>query len=137
MRHVQLVEARSARAIRLAHVLDAGTPRRGEAVGQAQLAGNFGDGRLAGGVVDLVDADGGEPDGCGDGVSEDGCAGVAVVGVDELVGDYAVAVEGLAVCEVCVGLAGVGGGVEPASLAEFLFGLFFEFGRVYVVVLCS
>lgn len=40
-----------------------------------------------------------------------GC--VALVGVDELVGDYAVAVEGLAVGKVRVGHAGVGGGVEP------------------------
>lgn len=38
---------------------------------------------------------------------------VAVVGVDELVGDYAVAVEGLAVGEVRVGHACVGGGVVP------------------------
>lgn len=53
-------------------------------------------------MVDFVYADGGEADGCGDGVAEDGCAGVALVGVDELVWDYAVSVEGLAVCEVGV-----------------------------------
>lgn len=46
-------------------------------------------------------------------VSENGGAGVAEVGVDELTGDDLMAVECLAVSEVGVGLAGVRGGVEP------------------------
>lgn len=46
-------------------------------------------------------------------MAEDFCSGVAGVRVDELVGDYAVAVEGLPVGEVRVGQACVGRGVVP------------------------
>lgn len=83
-------------------------------------------------MVDLVDADGREADGRGDGVVEDRGSCVAVVGVDELVGDYAVPEEGLPVDEVCVGLACVGGGVVPAAFAELFFGSFFELDGVWV-----
>lgn len=51
-------------------------------------------------------------------MAEDGGRGVAEVGVDQLTRDNAVTVEGLTVREVGVGLAGVGGGVVPASLGE-------------------
>jgi hypothetical protein len=51
-------------------------------------------------VVDFVDADRCEPDGRRYTVPEDLGRCVAEVRVDELVGDYAVAVEGLSVCEV-------------------------------------
>lgn len=49
-------------------------------------------------------------------MAEDGGFRVAFVGVDEHAGDDTVAVEGLSVCEVRVGLAGVGGGVEPEHM---------------------
>ena len=67
-------------------------------------------------MVDLVDADGREADGCCEAVAEESAGGVALVGVDELAGDQAVAVEGLAVGEVGVGLTCVGRGVQPAGL---------------------
>lgn len=49
-------------------------------------------------MVDFVDSDRGDADGCGYFVAEDGRCGVADVCIDELTGDYAVAVEGLTVC---------------------------------------
>lgn len=58
-------------------------------------------------MVDFVYSDRSEPDWCGDGVAEDFGARVARVCVDELVGDYTVSVEGLTVCEVGGGEAGV------------------------------
>ena len=64
-------------------------------------------------MVDLVYADRGEAYGRRDAMAEDGGCGIASVSVDEHAGDYAVAVEGLAVCEVGVGLPGVRGGVVP------------------------
>lgn len=55
----------------------------------------------------------GRVEGSGTFMSEDGGAGVADVCVDELAGDDLVAVEGLTIGEVGVGLAGVGGGIVP------------------------
>jgi hypothetical protein len=49
-------------------------------------------------------------------VADDGGRGVAGVGVDEHAGDYSVAVEGLPVREVGVGLASVRGGVVPGEV---------------------
>jgi hypothetical protein len=51
-------------------------------------------------VIDLVDAYWGESDWGRDRVSEDGGCRVAEVRVNELIGDYTVAVEGLSVGEV-------------------------------------
>lgn len=65
-------------------------------------------------VVDLVDANGRDADRGGDGVAEDGGAGGAFVGVDQLAWQELVPEEGLPVGEVGVGEAGIGGGVEPA-----------------------
>ena len=85
-------------------------------------------------MVDFVDANWGEADGCGHGVPEDRGRGVARVGVDELAGDDAVAIEGLAVREVGVGEACVGGGVQPAVFGQFGFGELFEFAWVFLRV---
>ena len=112
VRHVQLVEAGPG-AVGGGDVLDGGGAGGGEAVGQVELLGDFGDRQFAEGVVDLVDADGGEADRRGDLVPEDGGAGGADIGIDELAGDDLVAVEGLSVGEVGVGGAGVGGCIEP------------------------
>lgn len=96
-------------------VLDGAGAGGGEAVGEAELAGDAGDGELPLGVVDLVDADGGDAYGGGDGVAEEGGARGALVGVDELAGQDLVPEEGLAVGEVGVREAGVGGGVVPGG----------------------
>lgn len=130
VRHVELEEAR-ALAVGGADVLDRLTAGRRQAVGQVELLGDFGDGQLAGGVVDLVDADGREADGRGDLVAEDFRLGVALVGVAQHARDDAVAVEGLAVREVGAGGAGVGGGVVPAAFGEAFFGAFFELAGVW------
>lgn len=101
MWHVKLVEPRVPFPIRFADFLNRRTPRRRETVRQVQLAGYFRDSKFGGWVVDLVYPDWREADRCGHAVPEDlGCC-VAVVCVHELVGDYAVPVEGLPVCEVC------------------------------------
>ena len=115
VRHVQLVEA-AAGAVGGGDVLDGGGAGSGEAVGQVELLGNFGDGQFAQRVVDLVDADRGEADGGGDFVSEDGGAAGADIGVDELTGDDLVAIEGLSVGEVGVGGAGIGGCIQPGRI---------------------
>ena len=112
VRHVQLIEARTG-AVGFRDGLDGRRARGAEAVREVEFLGDGGDGELAEGVVNFVDADRGEANRGGDFVPEDGGCRVAQVGVDELAGDDAVSVEGLAVGEVCVGLAGVGGGVEP------------------------
>jgi len=52
------------------------------AVGQVQFFGDLGDGKLAERVVDLVDADWGEADGCAGLVAPDLVLGVAFVSVD-------------------------------------------------------
>lgn len=129
MRLVQLEEPRGF-TICSTNVLDRLAAGGGEAVGQIELFGNFGDGQLAGGVVDFVDAYGGKPDGSGDFVAEDFGGDVTRVGVDEHAWDDAVAVEGLAVGEVGGGHAGVGGGVVPAAFGEALFCAVFEFAGV-------
>lgn len=41
--------------------------------------------------------------------------------------------EGLAVCEVCFGGAGIGGGIVPAALGQAFFGEVFEFAWVFRV----
>ena len=46
-------------------------------------------------------------------MAEDGGAGISEVGVDELAGNDAMAEEGLSICEVSIGKAGVGGGIVP------------------------
>jgi hypothetical protein len=51
-------------------------------------------------------------------VAEDCGFGVAFVGIDEHARDDAVAVEGLPVCEMSVGLAGVRGGIVPMLLLD-------------------
>ena len=48
-------------------------------------------------------------------VPEDNGAGGAGVCIDELTRDDTVAEEGLTIGEVCVRLASVGGGIEPAG----------------------
>lgn len=133
VRLVQLEESRGF-AVRSTNILDRLAAGGGEAVGQVELFGDFGDGQLAGGVVDFVDAYGGEADGRGDFVAEDFGGGVTRVGVDEHSWDYAVAVEGLAVGEVGGGHAGVGRGVVPAAFGEALFGAVFEFAGVLMVL---
>lgn len=85
-------------------------------------------------MVDFVYADGCEADGRGDAVSEDGGASVPGVGVDEHAWDYAVAVEGLPVYGVRVGLAGVGGSVVPPVLGELVLCEGFESGGVWGVL---
>ena len=99
VRLVQLEEARGF-AVRGADVLDRLAAGGGQAVGQIELFGDFGDGQLAGWVVDLVDADGREADGRGDFVTEDRGGGVAGVGVDEHARDDAVAVKCLTIGKV-------------------------------------
>jgi hypothetical protein len=64
-------------------------------------------------------------------VAEDGGRGVAFVGVAQHAWDEAVPVEGLSVCEVGGGGAGVGGGVVPAAFGEFFSGAVFEFAGVF------
>ena len=93
-----------------------------------QLARNFGDGKFAFGVVNLVDSNGRETDGCGAFMAKEGRGGVSEVGVNELMWDDAVAEEGLAVCEVGVGEAGVAFGVRAAARGEVFAGFCFEFG---------
>lgn len=80
VQHVQLKEAR-AFAIRLCHGFDGLGARGAEAAGQIQLFGDFGDGQLALGVANLVDADGREADRCEDLVGPDLGAGVPLVGI--------------------------------------------------------
>lgn len=58
-------------------------------------------------MIDLVDADGRKADRGGDLAAKQRCGGVAVVRVDELLGDDAVAIEGVAVGVMGGGLAGV------------------------------
>jgi len=127
--HVELVEAGSL-AVCFGNFLDGVRAGGGEAIGEVEFFGDGGDGDLAGGVVDFVYADRGEADGGGDLVAEDCSGGVAEVGVDELSGDDAVTVEGLAwaclaelrmvemeltVGEMGVRLASIGGGIEPVG----------------------
>ena len=81
-------------------------------------------------MVDFIDADGGEANGGWDAVAKDGGCRVALVGVDEHARDDTVAVEGLSVRRVRVGLSGVGGSIVPAVLCEFLLREGFEIGRV-------
>lgn len=50
---------------------------------------------------------------CRDFVIEDGSCFVLEVGVNKLTDGYSVSEEGLAVCEMGVGEAGIGGSVEP------------------------
>lgn len=69
-------------AIRAADIFDAVRACGREAVGQVQLGGDVRDGEFARGVVDPVDADGGEADGSTHGMAEDGGARVAGGGVD-------------------------------------------------------
>ena len=119
--HVELEEAGPG-AVGGAYVFDWGAAGCGKAVGEVELFGDGGDGEFAEGMVDFVDADWREADGCGDFVAED-CGGcVAGIGVDKLTGDYAVAEEGGAVGKVSVGLAGIGGGVVPVEDGEFRYG---------------
>jgi hypothetical protein len=63
-------------------------------------------------------------------MSENAGFHVALVCVNEHAWDDAVPIEGLAICSVGVRLPGIGGGVVPAVLSEFGFGLFFEFAGV-------
>ena len=77
---------------------------------------------LTGGVVDPIDADRGEADGCCELVTEEGCSGVTDVGVDELARDDLVAVEGCTVGGVCPAYAGIAGGIVPAAFTEAFFG---------------
>jgi len=111
MRNVKLEESR-AFAVRSTDVsYGIGTCGR-EAVWQIQFLRDLCDREFAAGVVNLVDADWGEANVCGDFVAEDGGLGAASVGVDEHAWDDSVAVEGLSVCEVGVGLAGVRRGIQ-------------------------
>jgi hypothetical protein len=124
VRQVQLEEPRSF-TIGFADIFDRLAARCRQAVRQVQFFGDFRHGQFACGVVDFVDADGSEADGRRDFVAEDGGRGVAVVGVAQHSRDDAVAVEGLSVCEVGGGHAGVGGGVVPAAFGEFFAGAVF------------
>ena len=119
MRHVQLEKPQSV-SIRSSHIFNTRTPCCAETIWEPEFGRDFGDGEFAVGVVDFVYADGGEANWGRDFVVEDCGGGVAGVCVDEHTGDDAVAGEGLAVCGVSVGLTGVGGGIEPAVLAEAL-----------------
>lgn len=101
---------------------------------EVELFGEFGDGQLAGRVVDFVGADGREAEGRGDFVAENCGGGVAGIGVNEHAWDDAVAVEGLTVGEVGGRHAGVGGGVVLAALGVALFGAVFEFAGILVVL---
>ena len=60
--HVELVEARGV-PVRFGDAFNRLAARGAEGVGEVELFGDFGDGELAEGVVDYVDADGGEADG--------------------------------------------------------------------------
>lgn len=82
-------------------------------------------------VVYLVNHHRGKSNGCVYFISKDSSLSIAFVRVDEHARDDAVAVEGLAVGGVGVGLACVGG-VEPSILGQFGFGLFFELAGVGV-----
>ena len=93
--HVELVET-GALAICGGDVFDWGRAGGGEAVREVELFGDGGDGEFAEGVVDFVDANGGEAEGGGHFMAEDCGGGVTEVGVDELAGNDTVTEEGLA-----------------------------------------
>lgn len=85
-------------------------------------------------MVDLIYTDRSEADGCGHTVAEDGGSSVALVGVDEHSRNDAVSVEGLAVGGMCVGLAGIRGGVVPAVLGQLLLCEIFELAGLWVAL---
>ena len=114
MRHVQLEKSWTL-SIRLSYGLNRLRSGGGKAVRDIEFLRDGRNGEFSEGVVALVYADGRDADWSGDFVAEDGGAGGARVGVDELAGDYAVSEESLAVREVRVGLAGVGGSVVPVN----------------------
>jgi hypothetical protein len=126
VRHVKLEESR-AFAVRSTDVFDGIGACGREAVRQIQFLRDLGDWEFAEGVVDLVDTYWGEANGCADFVAEDRGLGVAFVGVDEHARDDSVAVEGLSICEVGVGLASIRGGIIPATwLDAALYELWFD-----------
>lgn len=112
VRHVELKETRPC-AIGFCDVFDGGRTGGAEAVGKVEFFGDGRDGELAVLVVDFVNADWCKAYGRGDFVAKDCGRGVAEVGVDELAGDDAMPEEGLAVGEVSVRLAGIGGCIQP------------------------
>ena len=112
VRHVQLVEA-WALAIGFSDCFDGLRAGGGQRIRDVELLGNFCNGKLAEGVVDLVDAYWGDAYWGGDFVAKDGGTGSAGICVYELPGDNAVPEEGLTVGEVGVRLASIGGGVVP------------------------
>lgn len=116
VRHVQLEEARSV-PVGCADVFDRCAARRGQTVGEVEFARDLGDGDLALVVVDFVDADRCEPDGCGYLVAEDFGGCIPQVRVYQLVGDDPVAVEGLSVGQVSIGHACVGRCIEPGLVS--------------------
>lgn len=69
-------------------------------------------------MVDLVNSDGGEPNGRGDLVAEYFGRSIAQVGINELSRDNAVPIEGLPVGEMGVRLPSVRGCVEPWQFTQ-------------------
>ena len=116
-------------------IFDRRTARRAQSIHEAQLACDFCNRQLALGMVDLVDSDRGEPDGCSAFMSKQRGGCVTVVGVDELGGDDTVAEEGLTVCEVGVREAGVAFGVRPTTTRQMLPRLLLQFPGFCGVVL--
>ena len=98
-------------------------------------------------MIDFVDANGGKANGSGDLVPENGRARITKVGVNQLAGDDAVTEESLAVGQVRVREAGVGGRIipkmdvrtrgdsgqrdAPSAFGELLLGEFLELPRLY------
>ena len=114
VRHVQLEEPRSV-AVSFGDILDRRRTGGAETVWQIQLFRNFGDGKFAQRMVDLVDAYGREANRCADLVAPDLVCGVALVGVHQHTWDDLVSEEGLSVGEMGVTQAGIGRGVQPAT----------------------
>jgi len=104
MRHIELEEP-GPFPVRGTNIFDRIRACGGQTIWQIQLFRDFRYRQLPEGVVDLVDADGREANGCADFVPENRGFRVPCVRVNEHLWNYAVAVEGLSVCEVCVGLS--------------------------------
>ena len=153
MRHVQLIPADRTVALRSlrvhgreqlrafivfgGNIFDGLAAGGAETVRQVEFSSNLCNRQFAFGVIDLVDADRREPDRGGAPVPKDGGRRVSQVGVDELMGDYPVAEEGLPVRDVGVGEPGIGGGVVPAAEGEGSLSQLFQLARICEVTLTS
>lgn len=82
-------------AVGFAYFLDRVAAGCTEYVGEVELFGDFGNRYFAKWIVDFVDADRSEPDGCRHFVAEDHSTGISEVRVDQLPWDNSVAEESL------------------------------------------